>query len=499
MKRCLVFVIAILSLSLFSCGGSGGGGGGGSESIADNIGTLRIHVTDAPFPFKYVESASIIIQQVWIRHADGSGFEEQLLKEPKEIDLVPLTGGVSEALVEAKIPVGTYDQARLIVDAGSVVLTEDAFVHDEHTFSTELGNMKSPSGSQSGIKVNIEPVIEVVTKLSEDLTLDFDLTKSFVFNGPPTHKPGVKRVLFTPVVRAVNNSVYGRITLRVFGDNATPSFIGDDTILPNVTVKALNQNGDEIAVTTTTDSGLAWIQLLPGIYDIKIEDFEYDTILLEDKEVYLANETALGDITLVATWGQVSGVVKGDSGTPNDEADDVMLSGVTVTIFLTGESDPLILNLPELNPQLTDAQGAYRFDKLDPGDYDLTFDKEGFESQDLEVVPAVKAGFAPTVTLAETHGRISLTVLGDNETELDDSDDILIAGATVKVFDEFNTLIDTKVTDDIGYAEFLLLPGQYTVLIEADDHNSKEILNVEVLIANVTALGEVTLHKIPST
>jgi hypothetical protein len=495
MKRWLVFVIAIFSLSLFACGGSGGGG---SESNADNLGTLRIHVTDAPFPFKYVKSASIVIQQVWIRHADGSGFEEKLLKEPKEIDLVPLTGGVSEALVEAKIPVGTYDQARLIVDAGSVVLTDDAFVHDEHTFSTKLGNMKSPSGSQSGIKVNIEPVIEVVTRLSDDLTLDFDLTKSFVFNGPPTHRPGVKRVLFTPVVRAVNNSVFGRITLKILGDNATPSFTGDDTVLPDVTVRALDQNGADVAATKTNDSGSAWIQLLPGTYDIKIEDSEYDTIILEDIEVYLANETALGEITLAATWGQVSGVVKGDSGTALDESDDIMLGGVTVTIFLTGESEPLILNLPELNPQLTDAQGAYRFDKLDPGDYDLTFEKEGFESGELIAVPAVKIGFAPTVTLTETHGRITLTVMGDNGTELDSTDDTVITGATVKVFDGIVTLIDTRITDETGNAEFLLLPGEYTVHIEADDHNSKEVFNVEVLISNVTDLGVVTLEKIPS-
>jgi hypothetical protein len=297
-------------------------------------------------------------------------------------------------------------------------------------------------------------------------------------------------------VRDVNSSEYGRITLRVFGDNATPLVTGDDTILPNITVRALDQNGEEVTATQTNDSGVAWIQLLPGTYDIKIEDIEYDTVILEDKEVYLANETALGDITIAATWGQVSGVVKGDSGTPGDENDDVMLSGVTVTIFLRGESDPLILNLPELNPHLTDAQGAYRFDKLDPGDYDLTFDKEGFESGELNEVSAVKVGFAPTLTLTETHGRISVTVLGDNGTEFDDTDDILIEGATVTVLDEFDTEITNQLTDEFGNAEILLLPGNYTVLIEADDHNSEELTGVAVSISNVTALGEVTLEKI---
>jgi hypothetical protein len=403
MKKWFGFFPVIVALILYACGGSGGGSGSVTNTASGSVssGTLRISVTDAPFPFNYVESASVIIREVWVRHGDGSGFEEQLLQQPVEINLVPLTGGVTAALVEARIPVGTYDQARLIVDAGTVVLSNQAYVSNGNMFNTALGNMKFPSASQSGIKVNIDPPVKVVTQLSADLTLDFDLTKSFVFNGPPTHAPGVKRVLFKPVIRAINNSEYGRITVRVLGDNGTPSDSSDDVILAGATVTALDQTNTEQAVTATNASGLAWLQLLPGIYDVRIEADGYETALLEDNSVFLANETTLGDVTLALTLGQISGVVMGDSGTPGDTADDVVLEGVAVTIFNAGSIQPLVIGPPGQNPMLTDAQGAYQFDGLIPGDYDLTFEKAGFQSGMLTGVTAAPSGFAPDVTLME--------------------------------------------------------------------------------------------------
>lgn len=84
MKSIKLIFMAILACfvvtSVTGCGGSTGGGAGSSGG-----GTLSVSVTDAPFPFEYVESASVIIREVWVRHADGSGFEEQLLLAPAEI------------------------------------------------------------------------------------------------------------------------------------------------------------------------------------------------------------------------------------------------------------------------------------------------------------------------------------------------------------------------------------------------------------------------------
>jgi hypothetical protein len=401
MKNIKLIFMAILACFVIASVTGCGGGSGSSGNVSSGDGTLRVSVTDAPFPFEYVESASVRIIEVSVRHADGGGFEELPLSGPVDVDLVPLTGGVSEFLVAAELPAGTYDQVRLIVEAGTVVLTDEAVVLDGNTFSTDLGNMKYPSASQSGIKVNIDPNIEVVTQLTADLTLDFDLTKSFVFNGPPTHEPGVKSVLFTPVIRAVNNSEFGSISLTVRGDMGTPEDTLDDELLAGATVRAMDQDGADQAVTATNGSGEAWIQLPPGTYDILIEAEGYETALLEDKAVVLANETPLGEVTLVMTLGEISGTVYSDMSTPGDPGDDNVLAEVIVTIYEAGGTDPLIIDPPGENPLLTDLNGIYRFDNLMPGDYDLKFEKEGFVTQELYTVTAEPAGLAPDVTLEE--------------------------------------------------------------------------------------------------
>jgi hypothetical protein len=76
MKKWFGFFPIILALILYACGGSGGGSGSvDNKSSGSNSGILKISVTDAPFPFQFVDSASVIIREVWVRHADGSGFE----------------------------------------------------------------------------------------------------------------------------------------------------------------------------------------------------------------------------------------------------------------------------------------------------------------------------------------------------------------------------------------------------------------------------------------
>jgi len=415
-----------------------------------------------------------------------------MLMHPIEIDLVPLTGGVAEAMVVAEIPVGSYDQARLIVEAGTVVLSDNAHVSDGYTFNTAMGNMSFPSAAQSGIKVNIDPPVKVVTELSSDLTLDFDLTKSFVFNGPPTHEPGVKRVKFKPVIKAINDSKNGRITVRVLGDNGTPSDSRDDAALAGVTVTALDRTGAEKSVTATNASGVAWLQLLPGIYDIRIEADEHGTVMLEDITVFVANETAIGDVTLAMTQGQISGVVIGDSGTPGDTDDDLVLDGVTVTLFEPAGIQPVAVDYPGQNPVQTDAQGAYKFDGLMPVDYDLKFEKKGFQSQMLTSVKAGPSGFAPTIILIQTDGRIMITLMSDNGTPGTCSN-LPVSGAKVKIFDEFGALQGTWTTNEAGFAEIMILNGVYFVLIEAEQHSPLKIETVEVIAGKVTVLGNVIM------
>ena len=164
----LVFILA-LGLTACSGGSSGSGSGGGSAGS----GNFSLRITDAPFPVSFVEEASVEIESVEVR--DSNGPWVTVYSTPTVVDLIPLRGGVSRTLVTANLPAGTYDEVRLIVGtSGRVVLDSSAVVAGStHEFSLANGNLKFPSGMQSGIKVKVDPPIVVSTRLSADLILDF--------------------------------------------------------------------------------------------------------------------------------------------------------------------------------------------------------------------------------------------------------------------------------------------------------------------------------------
>src|SRR5262245_53107264 len=99
-----VAAAAALTLSLAACGGGGGSGGGdlGGGGGGPMGQTLRVFVTDGPFPFDYVEHATVVINEVRVHEKNGDAWTT-VFTGAKEIDLVPLTNGVEMLLVEAAI------------------------------------------------------------------------------------------------------------------------------------------------------------------------------------------------------------------------------------------------------------------------------------------------------------------------------------------------------------------------------------------------------------
>jgi hypothetical protein len=382
MREFCVFLLVCLTAG---CGGTvgepftstGGGGPGGTPTLTAQ---LRIWVTDAPFPFASVESASVVIREVQVRDRDADRWVV-VFSGQAEIDLVPLTGGVGMLLVEASPPAGTYDEVRLIVEAGEVVLGPDAIVEEDYVFSTANGRLHFPSGAQTGIKLKIENLIVVSTQVSADLVLDFDLARNFVFNGPVTNPPGVKRVIFTPTVRAINASTAGSITVTVRSDNVTPGDTLDDFAIQDATVRILDGNANVVATASTGADGRALVSVPPGTYGVSIEASGHASEVLTDILVVLANLSDLGDLLLAAA-GEIGGVVLSDGGTPADDSDDVVVEGATVELRAAGGAGPALATTT------TDASGMWRFDDLDAGDYDVTVMATGFGSGALADVGA---------------------------------------------------------------------------------------------------------------
>lgn len=445
-----LFLIGLIA----ACGGGGdaalsgaGGGsipGGGTSQLAQ----LRVWVTDAPFPFASVDSATVVIREVRV-HERTTDSWSTVFSGSREIDLVPLTNGVELLLVDATVPVGTYDQVRLIVDAGEVVLKPTAVVQDDHVFNTADGDLFFPSGAQTGIKVKIENDIVVTTQLSSDLLLDFDLSRNFVFNGPVTHAPGVKRVLFTPSVRALNVSTAGSVAVTVLSDNVTPANSGDDFPIEAATVRLLDGSATVVATGTTGADGKAVVSVVPGTYDVEIEASGHTSKTVQNVAVVLANLSAIGDVTLVAS-GEIGGVVLSDAATDMDPSDDVVVAGATVELRAAGAAGT------PLATTTTDASGMWRFDDLDAGDYDVTVIATGFVSQTVEDIAAELTTPGYTILLEALTGDLTGTVTVPDGTDVT-SIEIRISNAAGVVVKTINPAADGTYTATLATGSYRIV------------------------------------------
>lgn len=91
--------------------------------------------------------------------------------EPKVLNLLELTGGVSELLAEGEFPAGQISQIRLILGENNTVVVEG---------ETELQtyDLFTPSAQQTGVKLVVAKNLEA--NIRYDFILDFNVDKSIV-------------------------------------------------------------------------------------------------------------------------------------------------------------------------------------------------------------------------------------------------------------------------------------------------------------------------------
>lgn len=244
------------------------------NDLKEAYGTLKVTITDDPFPVEFIEEASIAITKVEIRKKDdindGNPFIT-VFEDTIEYNLLELRNGVLEELLELEIPVGSYDLLRLYVDKASISIRD---------FSTY--DLKVPSGSQTGIKIFINPDIRIAGGLSTELLLDFNLDKSFVLKGNMHTPAGINGFNFKPVIRAVNNSNAGTVK-GVVSDTSS-------VILPNAQVWIMQDT--TIATAYTDSTGFYALPGIPeGFYSLYSTKENYDTVMFNDIEVIAANFT----------------------------------------------------------------------------------------------------------------------------------------------------------------------------------------------------------------
>jgi hypothetical protein len=257
----------ILLISLSTCNKTG-------ENV-DAMGILLVRLTDAPFPAALIDSANVTINKIEIRQAGSEDENHPFLTLSEDIytyNLLDLRNGITVDLVEIAIPAGDYDLLRLYVSAAEIILK------DESEYP-----LKVPSGSQSGIKVFIEPSIRVVGGLTTELLLDFDVGQSFVVQGNPTTPADISGFHFKPVIRAVNNSVSGQIFGMVIdADNSSP--------IEGAEVQ-IEYDGSTISSITDIYGEYLIMGVPQGIYEVTTIKEGYDTVVIEGQEVVAANKT----------------------------------------------------------------------------------------------------------------------------------------------------------------------------------------------------------------
>jgi hypothetical protein len=322
---------AALAISLASCGG-------GNSST----GNLRVALTDAQTCTDDYKSVFVTVDRVLVHRSataaeNSSGWEE--LEEstlPMRVDLMTLNNGAFQELGTMPLPAGTYQQVRLVLadNAGGPQYANQLTLVNDSSIA-----LTTPSGQQSGLKLNVNMTIEAGQ--TSELILDFDPCQSVVKRGSSL------QYNLKPVITAYFEEV-----------NAIEGYT-----VPGSTVSA--QQSGVIKKATVADQTGKFV-LWPvefGTYDIVITSVGHANAVLTGVHV-VADSDGSPSTTIVSTEAtrltpptSGMGVVAGDVTTTNPSPFDVSLSALQE---LTG-GPTIEVAATQINVSASDPPANYDF------------------------------------------------------------------------------------------------------------------------------------------
>lgn len=241
--KTIVFAISLLSLAItFGCGG----GGGGSESGSSGTGTLSMSMTDAkPMLPAGVTNCFVTIDEVSV-HSSGGGWQSlPMARTPYTIDLLQFTEGLTTEFVPpVALPSGKYTQVRLSVVSAKIRFNNDP--NDEVKMTIPSENLKTDKNFD----------LDVDQGAAVDITIDFDLSKSIVVEGPA----GNASYKLKPVLHLVETAEAATIE----GFIANSSFIGSYVVISvadntGQEYTKVQVNKDTTAGVTDTAYSVFWL------------------------------------------------------------------------------------------------------------------------------------------------------------------------------------------------------------------------------------------------
>lgn len=234
-----------------------------------SMGSLEVRMHDAPIDS--ADEVNVSVKQVEINEgSDEQGWS--VISSPNQTyNLLDLTNGAYEVLGDTTLPTGIYQQIRLVLNE-----TGHSVVVDGQSY-----NLKIPSGTQTGVKLNVNA--EIKENITYELLLDFDVARSVKEAG----NSQANEYILRPVIHATNNAVTGAIAGTVNPSEAEPvvyAIQGSDTL------------GTTIADTSSGDFSI--IGLEEGSYDISIDprDGDYETADTTGVDVTIGETNDIGTI-----------------------------------------------------------------------------------------------------------------------------------------------------------------------------------------------------------
>lgn len=294
LKSALLAVTSLLALV-----GCGGGDGGISGTGAVATGTMQLSITDAPscgYDHVYLTVDRVRVHKSTSAVDGDTGWSEVVLSPARRIDLLTLTNGVLNDLGQTPLPAGKYTQMRLVLapNAGSSPFANAL----TPTGGAEVA-LTTPSGQQSGIKLNVD--MDVAADKVADFVIDFDACKSIVKRGNSGQYNLKPVVAVIPVVSSAGMRVVGYVDSSI----ATAS--------TNVSVQV---NGLPVKATLP-DATTGKFELYPvpaGTYDLVVTAAGHVTgvmtgVPVVSTSITTVNSTTTRIVTPTATLRTVNGTV----------------------------------------------------------------------------------------------------------------------------------------------------------------------------------------------
>lgn len=252
-----------------------------SDDIEAGKGRVVVKLTDAPFPIDLVDKAMVTIDKIEIRSTAVSlnASEEienstfiVLSEETQTFNLLDLRNGITADLLAMNIDTGSYDMIRMHVVEGQVVLK------DGTSFK-----LKVPGGSTGGLKIKIAPELVVEGGVTNEVLLDFDVSKSFVIQGNVKTQIDAKTLIFKPVVRAVSHKMTSGIAGKVVGVTGAP--------IAEAYVQVIHADTVYTSALTNASGEYAMIGIPAGTYKMVCEKEGFSSVTVEAVKVELKGKT----------------------------------------------------------------------------------------------------------------------------------------------------------------------------------------------------------------